>query len=234
MNNKAYIVGTVGSEIRLSHCTGGEKFSEFTVEVARDSGYLDKLKCIASEKVYLGMDLKIGTRIEIYGQYRSFSKRREDGTRDTQLFIFIDEIKEASEEDSKDINSIELNGEIIRCYSCRHTKTGRNVTDFVIKVPREYSRDDYLNCIAWGRDAKLLGKLKDEISKDSPVKARVLGRLQSRVFTKFYEDGSKEDREIYELSVNDLAIDLEAEMKKDINTDGVADGADDGSKSTEE
>lgn len=220
MNNKALIVGTVGSELEFSHCTGGEKFSEFIVNVKRDSGYVDRLHCVVSKKVYLGMEIKEGMHIEIQGQYRSFSKRREDGTRDRQLFIFANDLAILDDSEyEKDINEIELHGEIIRCYSCRHTKTGRNVTDFVIKVPREYMRSDYLNCIAWGRDAKLLGKIKENVSRESPVSVTVKGRLQSRTFTKFFDDGSKEDREIYELSVNDLAINLEAEMSKEINAE---------------
>ena len=209
MNNKAYIIGTVGSDMVFSHTTGGEKFNEFVINVKRDSGYVDNLKCIISEKIVVGIDISEGTRVEIEGQYRSFSRRRDDGSRDNQLFIFVNDIKTCEEDNGEDVNDIELNGEIVRCYNCRHTKTGRNVTDFVMCVPREYSRVDYLNCIAWGRDAKFLGKMKDSINREDSITAKVRGRLQSRVFTKFYDDGSKEDREIYELSVNDLSVDFD-------------------------
>ena len=208
------MIGTVGSEFEYSHSAGTEKFNTFRLNIQRDSGYIDSLSMVISEKVTYGLNISMGTRVEINGQYRSFTKHlpndeNDKKKRETQLFIFVTSIKVLDSDSDKDIsdtNEVKLIGEVWKCFRHRHTKSGRDVVDFILRVAREYGRYDYLDCIAWGRDAIYLDKITEQLylDKEPRLKVSIDGRMQSREFTKYNSDGSSTHKEIFELSVVNL------------------------------
>ncbi len=65
----------------------------------------------------------------------------------------------------------------------------------LLAVNRAYSKSDYIPCIAWGKNARLI--------KNASVgqKLEVGGRIQSRQYTKRLDDGSAEIRTAYEFSI---------------------------------
>lgn len=220
MSNKVHMVGTIQNDVTYSHTTGKEKFHTFRLGVTRDSGVEDSLNIIVSERILDGHNYIEGERVEINGQYRSYTKYNEEGTRTTQLFVFVTYMTLA-EEGVGDINDVVLIGDIIRCYSCRRTNSGRSVIDFVMKVKRDYGRYDYLNCIAWGRDAIYIEKkYGSDVDKGEHDGAQVVvsGRLQSRKFNKRTDNGDIE-KEIFELSVNNISEDLQEESTEDKKVD---------------
>ena len=73
----------------------------------------------------------------------------------------------------------------------------------MLAVPRAFRRADYLPCILWGRTAQ-------EISQcHTSDRIRIVGRLQSRIYTKLTEEGLVE-RTAYEISA------LNAEVITDV------------------
>ena len=73
----------------------------------------------------------------------------------------------------------------------------------MLAVPRAFQRADYLPCILWGRTAQ------DASQCHTRDKIRILGRLQSRTYTKVTENGP-EERVAYEISA------LSAEIPEDL------------------
>ena len=83
----------------------------------------------------------------------------------------------------------------------------------MLAVNRAYSKSDYIPCIAWGKNARLI--------KNAPVgqKLEVSGRIQSRKYVKRYEDGSTQLRTAYEFSIG--AVEL---VKKESEVASTVDG----------
>ena len=70
---------------------------------------------------------------------------------------------------------------------------GREICDVMLAVPRAFHRADYLPCILWGRTAQEIAACH------TSDYVRIVGRLQSRIYTKLTEDGP-EERTAYEIS----------------------------------
>lgn len=93
------------------------------------------------------------------------------------------------------INQIFLNGYICKEPTYRETPMGRSISDICLAVNRPYSRSDYLPCIFWGNNAKIVSRL--------PVGCQIQlwGRIQSRAYFKKTGQGV-EERTAYEVSVS--------------------------------
>lgn len=207
MDNNVHLVGTIESDIVFSHKTGNEVFNTFKLAVQRDSGKYDDLNMVASEKTTAGLEFKVGDRVEINGQCRVFRTRNTDGTRNKELYTFVTEINKC-ESDIDDLNEVEISGELAKCYQCRNTKyTNRELIEFTLQVARNYGKCDWINCVAWGRDAKYLDRIvKSEGIEKIAEKERfnIKGRLQSRTYRKRVGEDEYRDIETFELSVIDL------------------------------
>ena len=70
----------------------------------------------------------------------------------------------------------------------------------IVAVNRGY-RSDYIPCIAWGRNARMV--------KDFEVgtKIDIKGRVQSREYVKRFDDGTQETRTAYEISITTVLDD---------------------------
>jgi len=90
-----------------------------------------------------------------------------------------------------------LNGFICKKPVYRVTPLGREISDMLLAVNRAYNKSDYIPCIAWGRNARFSNdfNLGDNI--------RIWGRMQSRVYRKYSDDG-EEERIAYEVSIGRL------------------------------
>ena len=63
-------------------------------------------------------------------------------------------MKAISEIDTKDPNSIFLDGYICKSPIYRKTPLGREITDLLVAINRPYNKSDYIPSIVWGRNAK--------------------------------------------------------------------------------
>jgi len=174
---------------QFSHENHGRKFYRLMLEVPRLSGAVDLLPVIAAESVLNDMDLSGGDMLTVRGQIRSHNVRT-DGTRHLLIFVFASSIVC---EDGEPINDCCIDGILCREPTYRRTPLGREICDAMLAVPRGFKRADYLPCILWGRVAAEVSccHTRDRI--------RIVGRLQSRIYTKLTEDGPQE-RTAYEIS----------------------------------
>ncbi len=193
--NQITLRGTLAAMPTFSHENHGRKFYKFYLEVQRLSGAVDTLPVIADLSVLEQMDLTGGSKLRVEGQIRSHN-RSDDTGRHLLIFVFASELHT---EEGEPINDLTIAGPICREPNYRQTPLGREICDVMLAVPRAFHRADYLPCILWGRTAQLGAAChtRDWI--------RIEGRLQSRIYTKYTEDGAYE-RTAYEISALRAAV----------------------------
>ncbi len=189
MENQIMLRGSLMALPHFSHENHGKKFFRFTLEVPRLSGTVDLLPVVAEETILNRMDLSAGSMLTVYGQIRSHNTRSEK-TRHLLIFVFASSV---ICEDGEPVNDCIIEGPLCREPNYRRTPLGREICDVMLAVPRAFKRADYLPCILWGRTAVEASEchVRDVI--------RIVGRLQSRNYTKITEQGS-EERTAYEIS----------------------------------
>ena len=191
--NYVFLQGQIGSPIEYSHDLYDERFYEFTLKVPRLSEQLDELPITVSQSLVEG--LREGDKIALTGQFRSFN--RPDGERSRLILsVFAREILPVK--DNVNPNTAQLTGYICKPPVYRTTPFNREICDVLLAVNRAYSKSDYIPCIAWGKNARLI--------KDADVgqKLEVTGRIQSRGYTKRLPDGSSQLRTAYEFSIGNV------------------------------
>ena len=119
-NNHLVLVGKIVSEKSYSHEIYGEKFYVFNLEVIRLSSTVDIIPITVSERLLTGLDLEIGKKVKVEGQFRSYNNYENERNR-LILTVFAKEIVEAEVvEDEKD----EVTNEVILVgYICKKPKT---------------------------------------------------------------------------------------------------------------
>ena len=205
-NNHLVLVGKVVSEKNYSHEIYGEKFYVFNLEVVRLSSTVDIIPITVSERLMVGGDLPVGTKITVEGQFRSYNSYGE-GKNKLVLTVFAKNIEMLEDQESeieakKDFvsNEVTLIGYICKKPIYRQTPFGREIADILLAVNRAYSKSDYIPCIAWGRTARFCENM------EVGTEVKVVGRVQSRQYEKKHEDGSVENKVAYEVSVSSLEV----------------------------
>ena len=197
-NNVVTITGRIASELLFNHETFEERFFMAYVSIERTSGVEDIIPVVVSERLVDVSQSLVGEIVEIRGQYRSYSVRKEL-VRHQILYVFAMEMVLGTDINSAN-NTIFLDGYICKPPVYRKTPLGREIADLLIAVNRPYGKSDYIPCICWGRNARYVGGLK------VGEHIEVHGRIQSRVYTKRLPDGSSEERTAYEVSVSTLEV----------------------------
>lgn len=190
-NNSVVLCGEICSNFEFSHEVYGEKFYIAKIKVNREGGYSDIILFMISDRMIKIDDLS-GVRASISGEYRSHNKH-ENGKSRLELFVFVKDINEVDDEFS-DLNQVELVGYICKEPNYRTTPLGREITDFLLAVNRNYGKSGYIPCICWGRDARFLSTMK------VGEQLKVVGRLQSREYAKHLSETEFEIRTAYEVS----------------------------------
>ena len=208
-NNHLVLVGKVTSDKTYSHEIYGEKFYIFDLEVPRLSSAVDIIPITVSERLLTDLNLEIGTKLSIEGQFRSYNSYQNERNK-LILTVFakdIVEIKdepkiEDSEEEKKDVvtNEVTLSGYVCKKPIYRQTPFDREISDLLLAVNRAYNKSDYIPCIAWGRNARFCQNL------EVGTKVKIVGRVQSRKYEKKFEDGTSETRIAYEVSISSMEI----------------------------
>ena len=198
--NQVTLRGSLAGLPEYSHENHERRFFRFLLEVPRLSGTVDILPVIAEDRILDALDPCGGEMLTVTGSLRSHNLT-EGTKRRLLIFVFADSV---TAEDGEPINEVTLEGTVCREPSYRRTPLGREICDIMLAVPRAFRRADYLPCILWGRTARETSMLhtRDRI--------RILGRFQSRLYTKVTDTGS-EERTAYEISA------LSAEILNDIS-----------------
>ena len=196
-NNVITLVGTVETEAEYSHSVLEEQFFSFMLRVPRLSENDDLLPVTVSQRQLDTSLIKVGNKIKVKGQLRSYNKYTQTKTR-LILTVFAKGIAPAFLEDEDNPNEIFINGFICKTPIYRRTPFGREITDLIIAVNRAFNRSDYIPAIAWGKNAVY--------SESLEVGSNVMlwGRLQSRNYNKRISDEETEVRTAYELSITKI------------------------------
>lgn len=201
-NNHLILVGKVVSEKSYSHELYGEKFYVFNLEVVRLSSTVDIIPITVSERLLTGLDLSVGKKVTVEGQFRSYNNYENDKNR-LILTVFAKEIKEIEdiEENGDEVtNEVVLIGYICKRPIYRQTPFGREIADVLLAVNRAYNKSDYIPSIAWGRNARFCENM------EVGTEVKITGRIQSRTYEKKFEDGTSETRVAYEVSIASMEI----------------------------
>lgn len=194
-NNLARCSGKVSEEPKFSHLILGEGFYDMKLEVPRLSAESDTIPVTVSERLL--NNVKVGDSVTIDGEFRSYNKL-VDGKSKLVLTLFAKEL--TGDIDQENSNTISLTGFLCKQPIYRTTPFGREICDCLIAVNRAYNKSDYIPCIAWGRNARFVNSLQ------VGEKVTLLGRIQSRNYTKKHEDGTDEIKTAYEISISSISI----------------------------
>ena len=202
-NNHLVLVGNITSEKKYSHEIYGEKFYVFNMEVVRLSSTTDIIPITVSERLLTDIDLTIGKKVLVEGQFRSYNNYENEKNR-LILTVFakeITEIKESDEEEQEEVtNEVVLVGYVCKKPIYRQTPFGREIADVLLAVNRAYNKSDYIPSIAWGRNARFCQNM------EVGTEVKITGRIQSRTYEKKFEDGTSETRVAYEVSIASMEV----------------------------
>ncbi len=202
-NNHLVLVGNITSEKKYSHEIYGEKFYVFNMEVVRLSSTTDIIPITVSERLLTDIDLTIGKKIAVEGQFRSYNNYENEKNR-LILTVFakeITEVKESDEEEKEEVtNEVVLVGYVCKKPIYRQTPFGREIADVLLAVNRAYNKSDYIPSIAWGRNARFCQNM------EVGTEVKITGRIQSRTYEKKFEDGTSETRVAYEVSIASMEV----------------------------
>ena len=215
-NNHLVLRGKIVSEKSYSHEIYGEKFYVFNLEVIRLSSTVDIIPITISERLLTGLDLEIGKKVAVEGQFRSYNNYENERNR-LILTVFAKEINEIEGEEEKDevTNEVILVGYVCKKPIYRQTPFGREIADVLLAVNRAYNKSDYIPSIAWGRNARFCQNM------EVGTEVRITGRVQSRTYEKKYEDGTTETRVAYEVSIASMEIVNEEENSEEQTEENV-------------
>lgn len=216
-NNYLVLIGNIVSDKTFSHEIYGESFYLFNLEVPRLSGNEDIIPITISERLIANFDLEIGKKVVVEGQFRSYNSYENERNR-LVLTVFAKDImeyqeKEEEEHKEKTSNEVVLTGYICKKPIYRQTPFGREIADILLAVNRAYNKSDYIPCIAWGRNARFCENM------EVGTEVKVVGRVQSRIYEKKFEDGRVEQRVAYEISIGNLEVIDKKENEEDASNE---------------
>lgn len=192
-NNKNFVnlKGTLES-VDYSHQSGGKMYYKTYIDTKRRSGTVDRVPVTISED-RMNNAVRQGAYVEIAGVFASRNRPDEKIAGKTHLDLFVNAkvVEEVPEAD--DLNKIVVEGTICKPTINRVTPTGRKVADMFIAVNRNKS-SYYFPCILWGKGAETAKKL--EIGE----KIKLIGRIQSRKYSKKISENESIEKEAYEIS----------------------------------
>lgn len=194
--NRVELTGRVVSEAEFSHKTYGEGFYIIKLGIERMSGYEDCVLLMVSERLLRTEGIIPGDMLTVSGQIRTYNQQT-DGHNHLLIVVFVkamEVINTAAEME----NRVFLEGYICKETVRRSSPLGRELCDMMLAVNRMYNKSDYIPCISWGRNAVFGGELQigDKICLE--------GRLQSRQYRKYDEEGRTVEKTAYEVSVTHM------------------------------
>lgn len=197
--NTVRLSGEVFGDVKFSHECYGEKFYEVFVKSKRTSDNEDILLCVVSE-IFVSK-IHCGEKIGFIGEIRT---RNEHDMCKSRLRIVVF-VKALFEYAGFDENEVKVTGFLCKEAYYRETPLGREITDLLIANNDRYGRSNYIPCICWERRARWASSL------DVGTKVDIVGRMQSRIYVKKFEDGTTEFRTAYELSVREIKVNEDGE-----------------------
>lgn len=178
-NNRVSLVGILSTTFEKNYGDNREGFMRAILKVRRFSGVYDSITLIAHKHDLEGLELKVGTTVEIEGVLKTYYKPSKYKTVRTYVFVNAINILPA---DVPHQNQVWLRARFSGYHKIelRFSPFGRQILDFTLSQAQENNSKYTYNvpCIAWNSDARSLAKV-------SPGSILVIqGRLQSRIYKK--------------------------------------------------
>ena len=194
--NRALLRGTAAGSPVFSHENHGVAYDLFPLSVQRLSGAADRLNVVLPRSLLTACPVYEGLPLEVQGEVRSFNNRSGSGSR-LVITVLARELAPTAE---KPANHLALAGALCKPPILRRTPLGREICDLMIAVNRMYNKSDYIPTIAWGRNAVYGGSLEvgDKVALE--------GRIQSREYRKFTDEGEAVTKTAYEVSASSLEL----------------------------
>lgn len=179
----------------------GKAYYKFNAAVERESGIIDILPIVVEEdtpayEALADIDEKgeiVGAQLLITGEVRTRNIK-------DKLDVSVRALTLKEDDDYKGVtNQVIITGHLCKEVPIRETPRKILIADLVLAVNREDGShvSDYIPSIMWNGTAT---RAKEKLHVGDCIEA--VGRLQSREYIKDLENGEKEPRTCYELSVN--------------------------------
>jgi len=101
MGNQVKLIGNIVSDFVYSHALYGETFYNVTLCVKRDSGNIDLVPLLISDRL-IDSNIKYNY-VYVTGEFRSYNQHDEDKDR-LKLYVFVNSM--AAVEAEKDVNDV--------------------------------------------------------------------------------------------------------------------------------
>lgn len=183
-SNQVNIRGIIEDELKYVCPRYFTPYYETRVRINRWNGKADFLPIIVSEPLmrnYLNCSLK-GKIVQIVGKFKSCKITGKDGRNHLKLYVDSEEFNVYNSEDEVDgeifRNEIFLEGYICKKSNFRKTLNGRYIIKLMLAVKRNYSKADYIPCVAFGKAAN------DASYMETGDHVKVHGRITSREYFK--------------------------------------------------
>ena len=186
--------------IESSHNIGDIEYDKADLIVPREKNGIDDIIGIRFKR--FSNPYKDGDTVEITGNVRSYSRHLEDGSNKVSVYVFTYFDKP---ENSDEVNNeFIVDGRICKIENIRTLTNGKKNIHFIVAnnlcVSDNKKLNSYLPCIAWGKTAQEISKLKVN------DKVKISGRLQSREYKKYISDNDFEIRVAHELYVESIIV----------------------------
>lgn len=199
--NKIILKGVLMHDFKIDHCVSGENFLSNMIKVDRLSGIHDELPVLISERLLKNNKISKDSEVALFGQLRSVNIV-ENGKSKLLKRLFVSDILD----DCDEVNHVELFGYLCAPPVYRTTPKGREICEVILAVSRKYGKNDYIHCIAWGRNARFAETFA------VGDKIHVIGRFQSREYDKVLPTGTVK---LVAYEVSTQLIELYTEVQND-------------------
>ncbi len=196
LTNRINLAGRLISDVQFSHTVFDENFYSGTLEVKRLSGKADFIPMTFSERAVKENGVRENAFMRVEGQLRSYNYYMKLGEeyKNRRSKLIITGFCKCIYPFEGYVNDIMLDGYVCKKPVYRATPFGKQITDMLIAVNRNYGKSDYIPVIFWGNNALRACEL------DVGVHICVSGRLQSREYEKKNSYGEIRQHTTYEVS----------------------------------
>ena len=162
----------------------------FRLSMLRHSGTADVVDVYTTKSE--AVKVSKGMRVSIIGNMRSQDLQWETGKNRVVMYVYAEKVYTYNIS-PKDINNVCIAGFICAEPTMKTITRGGKLTQIVLAVA-----DNYFTCLAWDKDALWVSKMQ------VGAEIQIIGRLQSRPYTKSLENGDVIQRTAYEISAKQI------------------------------
>lgn len=196
LTNRIDMAGKITGGIMLSHTVFEEKFYSSFMEIKRLSGSSDIIPVTIPEKIIVNGNITDGAFVRMDGQLRSYNYylKVNDIEENRRSKLVVTAFCKALLPFEGYINDVMLDGFVCKEPIYRSTPFGKQITDILVAVNRNYGKSDYIPVIFWGVNALKAAELQ------IGAHISIAGRIQSREYEKRTLSGETLKKTTYEVS----------------------------------